>query len=64
MGAGKTASFLTSQLLSFVWSPDRVSERGKMSQDEQWELQFEHIDWNDIVDAELEGDTKALDDLK
>ena len=35
-----------------------------MSQNEKWELQFEHIDWNDIVDAELEGDVQALEDLK
>lgn len=35
-----------------------------MAQDDQWELQFEHIDWNDIVDAELDGDTKALEDLR
>lgn len=35
-----------------------------MSEAEQWELQFEHIDWNDIVDAELDGDTQALEELK
>ena len=28
------------------------------------ELQFEHIDWNDIVDAELSGDQEALDSLR
>lgn len=39
-------------------------EKEKMSQNEKWELQFEHIDWNDIVDAELEGDVQALEDLK
>ena len=35
-----------------------------MSLDQEWELQYEHIDWNDIVDAELEGDSQALEDLK
>ena len=30
-------------------------------QEENWEgLQFEHIDWNDIVEAELRGDSDAL----
>ena len=28
------------------------------------ELQFEHIDWNDIVDAELSGDQEALESLR
>ena len=28
------------------------------------ELQFEHIDWNDIVDAELSGDQDALEVLR
>lgn len=29
--------------------------------EENWEgLQFEHIDWNDIVEAEQKGDTDAL----
>ena len=28
------------------------------------ELQFEHIDWNDIVDAELSGHQEALDSLR
>lgn len=35
-----------------------------MSEDDQWELRFEHIDWNEIVDAELTGDTKALEELE
>ena len=42
----------------------RATERGKMSLEEHWELQFEHIDWNDIVDAELDGDVEALEDLR
>lgn len=28
------------------------------------ELEFEHIDWNDIVDAELSGDQSMLDQLR
>lgn len=28
------------------------------------ELEFEHIDWNDIVDAEQSGDQSALDQLR
>lgn len=27
-------------------------------------LQYEHIDWNDIVDAELAGDSETLLQLK
>ncbi len=27
-------------------------------------MQFEHIDWNDIVDAEMSGDSKSLLYLK
>ena len=30
----------------------------------EWEPQFEHIDWNDIVDAEQEGDFDKLKSLK
>ena len=28
------------------------------------ELEYEHIDWNEIVDAELSGDQGALEQLK
>ena len=28
-----------------------------------FDLKFEHIDWNDIADAELSGDQAALEQL-
>ena len=28
------------------------------------QLQYEHIDWSDIVDAELSGDQEALRELR
>ena len=30
----------------------------------EWEPEFEHIDWNDIVDAEQDGDFDKLKSLK
>lgn len=39
-----------------------------MTMDEEtgWEslIQFEHVDWNDIVEAEMSGDSAALLTLK
>lgn len=31
---------------------------------EDFELQFEHIDWNEIVEAELSGDQDSLQKLR
>ena len=65
---GKAASFPTfshySHRRTYLCLRHRLRERKKMSEDQQWQLEFEHIDWNDIVEAELEGNTQALEDLK
>ncbi len=38
----------------------------KPEEDQPWEcvVQFEDVDWNDLVDAEESGDTAALERLK
>lgn len=34
------------------------------SRSPMWQPEFEHIDWNDIVDAEEEGNFEKLKSLK
>ena len=36
----------------------------KLEASPNWEPEFEHISWNEIVDADLEGDLDKLQSLK
>lgn len=44
--------------------PLRTEPYLAMDLDYELELQYEHIDWNDIVDAEQSGDQETLELLR